>query len=399
MIMTRVDEVAAALREDGSDCWLVYDFRGGNPLAMDLLGLSPEKLASRRLAVTVTRDGRVRQLVHAIEQEVVPEHGERRVYLSRQSFVDGVKWLLEGVDVLTTEYVADAANPYLSFLDAGTMDLIRPLVKEVRSSGDLVQLFQATWSDEQWQSHLEADRQTAAAHDLVREFVRDRVRGDGGVDESDVMAVILKHFEANSVDPDHDPIVGRGPNGGLPHYETGTGADTRIREGDPLLVDLWGRVDRPGTIFSDVTQMNFVGETVPENLAAVFGHVAAARDASIDLLKQRFAADEPVHGWEVDRACRDVIEAAGFGDAFTHRTGHSMTTELHGSGAHMDDLEVKETRRVLPRTGFSIEPGVYLPDHPDYGFGCRSEVNVWIGPDNAVHVTGRPQTEVAALLA
>ena len=398
MLLTRTDDVAAALTEAGVDGWLVYDFRGGNPLAGDLLDLDPEKLASRRLAVSVTKDGRLRQLVHAIEQEVMPVVGERRVYLSRQSFLDGLAWLLEGIDVLATEYEADAANPYLSYVDAGTMDVIRPRVREVRCSGDLVQLFQAVWSDEQWQSHLEAESVTTSAFEKVWRFVGDRVRAEGGVQETDVMAVILRHMEEQDLDPDHDPIVGRGPNGGLPHYETGTGSDTRIREGDVLLVDLWGRKKRPGTIFSDITKMGFVGASVPDTPAAVFGHVTAARDAAIALLRERFGAGEEVFGWEVDQACRDVIEAAGFGDAFTHRTGHSMTTELHGSGAHMDNLEVKETRRVLPRTGFSIEPGIYLTDRPGYGFGCRSEVNVWISPELEVRVTGGLQTEIRPLL-
>ena len=279
MLFDNADRVAAELTAAGVDGWLVYDFRGGNPLAGDLLGLDPEKLASRRLAASFTKDGRVRQLVHAIEQEVVPEHGERRVYLSRQSFRDGIAWLLEGVDVLAAEYSAEAANPYLSYVDAGTMDLIRPLVREVRGSGDLIQSFQAVWSDAQWESHLEAEAVTTSAFDKVWQFVGDRVRANGFVEEQQVMAVILCHFEDNNLDPDHDPIVGRGPNGGLPHYETGTGADTAIREGDVLLVDLWGRIKRPGTIFSDLTKMGFVGATVPDAPAKIFGHVRDARDS------------------------------------------------------------------------------------------------------------------------
>ena len=396
MLFQRTDDVAAALAEAGLDGWLVYDFRGLNELAGPLLGLDPRKLSSRRLAASFTRDGRVRRLVHAIEQDAMPEVGERRVYLSRQSFREGLAWLLEGVDALATEYEAEAANPYLSYVDAGTMDLVRPLVTSVASSGDLVQRFQAVWTDAQWQSHLDAERVCLAAFDKLWAFVADRVRAHGHVEETDVMAVILEHMEEQNLDPDHDPIVGRAENGGLPHYETGTGADTKIREGDVLLTDLWGRMKgRPDSVFADYTKMSYVGPAVPEQSAAVFKAVCDGRDASIDLLKSRFAAGEATQGWEVDRACRDVLDAAGHGDAFTHRTGHSITTDLHGAGAHMDDLEVKETRTVLPRTGFSIEPGVY---RPEAGFGCRSEVNVWISGEGEVRVTGDPQTAIRPLL-
>ena len=404
MLFSQVPAVSAALASDAIDCWIIYDFRGGNPLATSLLGLPTDALSTRRLAASFTKHGRVRVLLHAIEQEAIPDSvgvAEQRIYRSRETFAEGVAWLLEGCNRIATEYSPGAANPYVSFVDAGTLELFRTAgAKDVVSSGDLIQTFQAVWSDEQWESHKEAEAVTTSAFPKVWQFVSDEVRAHGGVEESAVEALILKHFEEHSLLPGHFPIVARADHAGLPHYETGAGNDTRIREGDVLLVDLWGRIDRPRTIYSDLTRMAFVGSAVPDHVAAVFDIVVRGRDAAIELLETRLSAGEDIAGWEVDRACRDVIESAGYGEFFTHRTGHSIATELHGSGAHMDDLETRETRKVIPRTGFSIEPGIYMPRSEDGGFGCRSEVNVFIDADRKVHVTGGPlQTSVVPLLA
>ena len=193
----------------------------------------------------------------------------------------------------------------------------------------------------------------------------------------------------------HPPIVGVGPNSGDPHYETGTGANTTIHNGDFVLIDLWGKLDQPRSVYSDLTRTGFVGETVPSHIAEVFAIVAAARDAAIACVQSAFAAKRPLQGWEVDDACRAVIVAAGYGDKFVHRTGHSIGQEVHGNGANMDNLETHEERLVLPRTCFSVEPGIYLPE-----FGVRSEINVFVDPAGEVRVTGGAlQTEVVPILA
>lgn len=404
MLFSKVTEVAEALRNAKIDAWLIYDFRGINPLANSLLALPPDALSTRRLAACFTSSGRVRVLRHAIEQDSMPEAvgvAEDRIYLSKESLAEGIQWLLEGCSTIATEYSPEAANPYVSFVDAGTLELLKSCgAKTIVSSGDLIQSFQAVWTDAQWQSHKEAEAVTTSAFPKVWQFVASEVQSNGGVEESAVEALILDHFRDHQLLPGHPPIVARAAHAGMPHYETGSGQDTLIREGDVLLVDLWGRIDRPRTIYSDLTRMAYVGEEVPDRVAEVFDVVVRGRDAAIDLLKNRFGAGEEVFGWEVDRACRNVIEQSGFGKFFTHRTGHSIATELHGSGAHMDDLETHETRRVLPSTGFSIEPGIYMPVPEDGGFGCRSEVNVFISPDQTVHVTGGPlQTAVEPLLS
>jgi Xaa-Pro aminopeptidase len=210
-----------------------------------------------------------------------------------------------------------------------------------------------------------------------------------------VQHLILDHFQNREAVTDHPPIVAVGPHSGDPHYAPSGDSDAAIRSGDFVLIDLWAKLDRPWAVYSDLTRVGFVGTEVPDRHQEIFRIVAQARDAAIERVRTAMASDEPLLGWQVDEAARDVIEAAGYGEAFVHRTGHSIGQETHGNGANMDNLETHELRRVLPRTCFSIEPGIYLPE-----FGVRSEVNVFIDADGGVHVTGgEPQQEVLAILA
>ena len=213
--------------------------------------------------------------------------------------------------------------------------------------------------------------------------------------ETEVQQRILDHFKEHGLVTDHPPIVGVGPHSGDPHYAPAAGpGDTAMKEGDFVLIDLWAKLDRPRAVYSDLTRVGFVGRETPPRYEEIFRIVAAARDAAIERVRSAYDKGEPLQGWQVDRAAREVIEKAGYGEAFCHRTGHSIGQETHGNGANMDDLETHEERRVLPRTCFSIEPGIYLPE-----FGVRSEVNVYIDKDRKVHVTGGdPQTRVAPIL-
>src|SRR4029077_17834487 len=213
--------------------------------------------------------------------------------------------------------------------------------------------------------------------------------------ETTVQQVILDHFEKNGVMADHAPIVAVGPHAGDPHYEPKAGADSLIQEGNFVLIDLWAKCKKPRAVYSDLTRVAFVGKEVPKRHQEIFAIVAAARDAAIAKVKEAFAAKRVLKGWEVDNACRAVIEKAGYGQYFVHRTGHSIGQEVHGNGANIDGLETREDRRIMPRTCFSIEPGIYLPE-----FGVRSEVDVFVDGAGVVHVTGgEPQTSVLALLA
>ena len=387
--------IQQAIRDFGFDGWLLYDFRGTNPLAKRVLGLSETTILSRRWFYWIPAFGPPQKLVHRIEPGAL-DHlpGEKQVYLRWDELEWGVAALIRGSGRIAMEYSPRNAIPYISRVDAGTIELVRSYGVAIESSGDLVQLFEATWTDAQWQLHLEAGRHTDSAYDRAWSYIVERVRRDGAVRETEVQAVIMDHFRQNGLTTYHPPIVGVNEHSGDPHYEPLPGKDGVIRAGDFVLIDLWAKVDQPDGVYSDLTRVAFLGDSVPEKYERIFQIVAQARDAAIALVRERFAANQPLHGWEVDQAARQVIEAACYGEQFVHRTGHNIGRETHGNGANMDGLETKETRLVLPRTCFSVEPGIYFPE-----FGVRCEVNVFIDAERKVHVTaGELQRNVLALM-
>jgi Xaa-Pro aminopeptidase len=395
MSLPQLAAIQSAIQELGFDGWLLYDFRGLNVLARRVLGMDAGAMLSRRWFYFIPARGEPRKLVHRIEPRALDAYpGSHTVYLRWQELEAGVAGLVKGTKRVAMEYVPRNANPYVSRVDAGTVELVRSCGPEVVPSGDLVQMFEATWSDEQWAMHQEAARHTQSAYGAAWRFLAERVRRDGSVHELDVQRRILDHFTKHKMTCDHPPIVAVGPHSGDPHYEPKPGAEGTIREGQFVLIDLWAKLDRPNAVYSDLTWTGFVGKEVPQRYTDVFRIVARARDAAIAKVKDAFAARRPLQGWEVDQAARGVIDAAGYGEAFCHRTGHSIGQETHGNGANMDSLETREERRVLPRTCFSVEPGIYLPE-----FGVRSEVNVFVDAGSKVHVTGGdPQTEVVPVL-
>lgn len=384
--MFDLQAVQAELVAAGLDGWLFYDFRGSNMLARRILRIRDEAVTTRRFYYCVPARGTPRKLVHRIESGAL-DHlpGERVIYSRWQELDAGLARLLTGMKRVALEYSPRNAIPYISRVDAGTVEAVRAQGIEVVSSGDLVQRFEATWSDEQWQMHLAAEKQTTAAYDHAWKLIAKMVAEKGSVHELDAQQAILRFFAENGLVTDHPPIVAVGPHSGDPHYEPRPGDKGLIRRGDFVLIDLWGKLDHPDAVYSDLTRVGFVGEAVPKQYDTIFRIVAAARDAAVDRVRTAFAAGEPLVGWQVDDAAREVIERAGYGPNFVHRTGHSIGRETHGNGANMDNLETHDERRVLPRTCFSIEPGIYLPD-----FGVRSEVNVFIDAEGVVHVTGGP---------
>jgi len=387
--------IQAALIDLGIDAWLLGDFRGSNLLARRVLQMEAMPIASRRFYYFIPARGEPTRVVHRIETGSL-DHlpGAKRVYLRWQELEEALVELVRGKKV-AMEYAPRVSNPYVARTDAGLVELARAAGAEVVSSGDLIQLFEAVWDDEQWQMHLEAACHTSSAFERAFTFIAEGVRRRGGVRESEVQKLIMDHFAEHKMTTYSPPIVGVGSHSGDPHYETTPETDTVMAEGDFVLVDLWAKLDRPRGVYSDLTWVAFVGKTVPPRYKEVFDVVAAARDAGIQCVRQAFAEKRPLRGWEVDRATRAVIDRAGYGQYFVHRTGHSIGQETHGNGANMDDLETHDERLVLPRTCFSIEPGIYLPE-----FGVRSEVNVFVDAASRVHVTGpAPQTEVVPLLA
>lgn len=394
--MFDLDRIQSALREFGLDGWLLFDFRGSNPLARRVLELDADAMGTRRCLYCVPAQGEPMKLVHRIESSAL-DHlpGAKHVYLRWQELEAGIGRLVGGLDKVAMEYSPRGGNPYISRVDAGTIELVRSFGVEVVPSGDLIQLFEAAWDDDQWAMHQEAAVHTNSAFAAAWAFIAEQVRQNGSVEELAVRQTILDHFERRSLVTDHPPIVAVGPHSGDPHYETGTGESTVIREGDFVLVDLWAKLDKPRAVYSDLTRVGVVGESVSERHREIFEIVAAARDAAIDRVRDAMQSHQPLQGWQVDRAARDVIEQAGYGEYFVHRTGHNIGQETHGNGANIDDLETHEDRHILPRTCFSIEPGIYLPE-----FGVRSEVDVFVDADRVVHVTGgEVQSEVLPILA
>jgi Xaa-Pro aminopeptidase len=390
----QLGEVQAAIREFGFDGWLLYDFRGLNVLALRVLGIPESEAGSRRFFYFIPANGEPKKLVHRIEAGAL-DHlpGDKQAYLTWQELHAGLGEILGDAGRVAMEYSPLNANPYISRVDAGTVELVRQCDVEIASSGNLIQYFEARWTDEQWNLHLQADALNQAAFDLAWKFIADNVRTGNSISEMDVQDYVMDYYHRNNMTTYHPPIVGVGPNSGDPHYAPARGTDAEIKKGDFVLLDMWVKMDVAQGVYSDLTKVGFVGEDVPQEFTKVFNIVAASRDAGIDCAKAAFESGRELQGWEVDRASRDVIEKAGYGEYFIHRTGHNIGKETHGNGAHMDDLETKEERLVLPRTCFSIEPGIYLEE-----FGIRSEINVFVDADSKVVVTGGVQTKITPIL-
>ena len=398
----RVPAIQEALAEAGIDGWLFACFQGNDPISLELLGLGGDHLVSRRCYYLVPREGEPRKLVHRLEPAML-DHlpGETHEYLTWKEHARGLGELVapggrgpRGHAVLAAQYSPEGAVPTVSRLDAGTAELLRKAGAELVSSADLVQRFAATWSAEQLAGHRRANEHL---HAIVREAFRrvgDALAGGREIDEHAVQRFILERFEAEGLWTESPPIVGVNAHSADPHYQPSAERTSPIVKGDFLLIDLWAKQTRPGSVYADITWCGVCSSAPAERQAEVFGIVAAARDAALGLVESRWP-DGEVRGFEVDDAARAVIRAAGYGDFFIHRTGHSIHVSDHGPGANMDNLETHDTRLLLPATGFSIEPGIYLPGD----FGVRSEINVALTATTVEVTGGEPQRELLALLA
>lgn len=388
-----VTAVQQALRQDGLDGWLLYDFRGSNPIAARLTGLaSSAKMATRRWYYLIPAQGEPRGLVHAIERhnlDGVP--GEKRPYAGREQLASELRALLRGMKRVAMEYSAGNAIPYISRVDAGTVEAVRQLGVEVSSSGDLVQRFEAIWTDEALATHRAASERLYRIKDRAFEFVRARRAGRSALTEFELQQAMVGWFEQEGLISDAAPCVASQENAGNPHYQPTAENHRAIGANEIVLLDLWGKLPVPGAVFADITWVGFTGSSAPDPYAAVFDVARAGRDAAVELVQSRIGAGQEIRGFEVDRATRDVIQGAGFGPQFMHRTGHSLGEQVHGNGVHMDDYETHDDRRLIPGTGFTIEPGVYTDR-----FGVRTEINMFVAEREA-RVTGDMQREIVTL--
>lgn len=393
----RIARIQAALREAGVEGWLFYDFRRSDPLAYRILQLDESRLGTRRWFYFIPAEGEPVKIVHAIEpDQLEPLPGMKLTYLSWSQLHEHLRRALQGHRRIAMQYSPDNEIPYVSRVDAGTIELVRRFGVEVISSADLVQQFEAVWSEDQLQTHLRAEpKMRRIVDETFAEIARCVISGRP-TDEYRIQQFILECFEREGLWADHPPIVAADAHSANPHYTPTPESAWPIREGTFVLIDLWAKLrDVPRAVYVDITWTGFVGESVPERYARVFRIVREARDRALAFVREAVRARRPIRGWEVDEVARDVIRRAGLGDFFIHRTGHSIGEDVHGAGANMDNLETRDERRILPRTCFSIEPGVYFEGE----FGVRSEVDVYVGEEDIL-VTARPiQTEVVPILA
>lgn len=390
-----VAAVQAALRADGLDGWLLYDFRGLNPIAADVTAVNKQggHLATRRWYYLIPASGEPRALVHAIEKRSLAHlPGSTDRYAGRDQLESGLRRLVAGLRRIAMEYSPDCAIPYVSRVDAGTIELVRRLGVEVVSSGDLIQRFSAVWSDAAIATHRRASDKLYRVKDRAFDAVARRMRDGTRTTEYDIQQLMVGWFREEELVADSDPIVAATENAGNPHYQPTAAVHRAIRPGDLVLLDLWGKLDVVGAVFADITWVGCVAREVPERFAAAFAAIRDARDAAVALVQSSARAGRELRGFEVDRAAATVLRDRGYGGRILHRTGHSLGETVHGNGVNMDDYETHDDRRLLPGTGFTIEPGVYNED-----FGVRTEINMVVTERDAL-VSGPLQTEILSLV-
>jgi Xaa-Pro dipeptidase len=390
-----ITDVQAALTADGLDGWLLYDFRGINPIAVDVTGVARQggHLSTRRWYYLIPASGEPRGLVHVIEKHSLAHlPGTTTKYAGRDQLEAGLRTLLAGLTRVAMEYSPGCAIPYVARVDAGTIELVRQSGVEVVSSGDLVQRFSAVWDESAIATHRTASEKLYRVKDRAFDAVARRLHDGIATTEYDIQQLMAQWFREEGLVTDSDPNVSIGANAGNPHYLPTSTAHQAITKDAVVLLDLWGKIDRPGAVFADITWMGYSGRAVPERVARAFDAACRARDAAVRLVQERARAGQEVRGWEVDRAASTVLRDAGYAAQILHRTGHSLGETVHGNGVNMDDYETHDDRRLLPGTGFTIEPGVYFDD-----FGIRTEINMVMGVKDTV-VTGPVQTDIVKLV-
>ncbi len=389
----KVEEVQKDLRAAKLDGWLFYDFRGRDPIAHRVLQLSPG-MRTRRWFYFIPAKGTPKKLVHKIETHslaVLP--GDTLYFSAHGELVGNLKKILGRARTVAMQYSAKNAIPYVSMVDAGTIELVRSAGVKVVTSADLVQKYEACWTKTQLESHLAAGRAIDAIVQGAFAHAGKSVREKTPITEYDLQQWILQKFEEAGIVTEEGPDVAVNKNASDPHYGPSREMSATIKEGDLLLLDVWGKLKSPDSVYYDVTWTGYLGAKVPDKFAKIFNVVRQARDRGVNMILDSIKAGKPLQGWQIDNAVRDVIDKAGYGKYFFHRTGHNIGQSVHGNGVNIDGLETRDERHLIPGTCNSIEPGIYLPE-----FGIRSEVDVYIGEREA-RVTGAVQTEILPLLA
>lgn len=387
-----LERIQSSLRELQLPGWLLYDFHGSNPIARHVAGLGLERFSTRRWFGLIPQTGDPTWLHHAIEAHLFADlPGKRLAFVAYRELQEKLRAVLQGIERVAMEYAPGGAIPYISRVDAGTIEMVRGAGVQVVSSADLVQHCEARWSPEGLASHRRAARGLKEVLQATFNEVSAAVAAGREPTEHAIQQFMGEQFQSRRLHFD-PPIVAVNANAGNPHYEVRPRDSAPIRRGDLLLLDLWCREEPAGSIWADITWMAYLGPKVPEKHRAVWDVVAGARDAAVAFLREAVARGKRVRGAEVDAVAREFVRAHGYADRFLHRTGHSIGSEVHGNGCNIDSLETVDERQLIPQTGFSIEPGIYLAE-----FGIRSEIDVYL-EERSVEVTTAVQDQIVPLL-
>ena len=389
MDIARIQETLRAKQLDG---WLLYDFHGSNPIARRIAGLNDsDKLTTRRWYYLIPARGEPRMLVHDIERHSLAHlPGERLIYARHDTLKTGLESLIRNMQKVAIEYSPDCAIPYVSRVDAGTIDHLRRLGVSPVSSGDLIQEFEATWDKQALDSHRTASTRLHEVKDRTFGFIKEHL-SSGTLSEYNVQQQMVGWFNELNLVSDCSPVVAVQENSGNPHYLPTASSHCTIESEQVVLIDLWAKLDQPGSVYADITWVGYTGKIPHPKASEIFDVARAARETAVELVTERVETGHPIAGWEVDQAARTVITDAGFGDRFIHRTGHNLGEEVHGNGAHLDNYETHDERLLIAGSGFTIEPGIYLEE-----FGVRTEINMFISQEHA-RVTGPRQSELTLL--
>jgi Xaa-Pro dipeptidase len=382
----KIAEIQLQLREAKLDGWLFFDHHQRDPLAYRILGLGPKGHVSRRWYFFIPANGEPRGMVHRIESKMLDElPGEKIPYSTWHEQAAGIGKLLGGARRIAMQYSPDCAIPCVSLVDAGTIELVRATGVEIVTSAELVQHFEAKLDDAARESHFEAGRRVDPIRKAAFELIREKLRSGAGTSEMEVHDFVQAQFAVNGLMTESGPIVGVNAHAGDPHYEPSPSTSAPIRRDDFVLLDMWAKLDQPGSVYYDITWTGFCGPEAPDKIREVFEIVRDGRNAGIQAVKSAISEQRTIRGFEVDDATRAYIRSRGYANAFVHRTGHSIGQEIHGSGANMDNFETHDERRIVPGLCFSIEPGIYLD-----AFGVRSEIDMFVDETSA-SVTGEMQ--------
>jgi len=393
--ISQLEHIQSLLRKYKIDGWLLYNFRNSNIFATKILNMPADKLSSRRYFYFIPAEGIPKKLVHSIEQYDL-DHlpGEKIIYNQWKTLHNGIREILSGARKICMEYSPNNDIPYLSKVDAGTLEFIRSVGVEVISSGNIVQYFEARWTDEQYQDAQETAEILLHIIDKAFAFIGEHIRQNKTVTEYDVQQFIMTEFEKNNLTTYSPANCSVNAHGADPHYDPKKDLSAIIKKGDYILIDWWAKKKKPNSVYADFTWVGYAGKEIPKKYQEVFDIVKGARDSAVDFLNNEFSAGKTVRGCDVDDVARKYISDRGYGEYFVHRTGHNIGEEVHGNGAHIDNFETMDVREIIPETCFSIEPGIYLPGE----FGVRLEINVYISKNKHVVLLGnRIQNEIVTI--